>query len=89
MRIGVTGHAAIRPVAVRHRADVGARVTTAEVPVGARHRGEGHAIRVPLDEVVEVEEDGVRATRTPATGVTAETAVAVGIAGDADGENTP
>jgi hypothetical protein len=40
-----------------------------------------------LDEVVEAEEDGVRAIRMPATGVTAETAVAVGIAVVAGGKD--
>ena len=44
---------------------------------------------VLLDEVAEVEEDGAPAIRMPATGVTAETAAAVGIAVVAGGENTP
>jgi hypothetical protein len=88
MKTGVIGHAVTRPVAVRHRADAGARATTAEVPVGARHQGGGNVI-VLLDGVAEAEEDGVRAIRMPATGVTAETAAAVGIAVVAGGENTP
>jgi hypothetical protein len=85
---GVIGHAAIRLVAVRHRADAEARATTAGVPAGARHQGGGNVI-VLLDEAAEVEEDGVPAIRMPATGVTAETAAAVGIAAGAGGENTP
>jgi hypothetical protein len=42
---------------------------------------------VLLDGVVEAEEDGARAIRTPVTGVTAETAAAVGIAVVAGGED--
>jgi hypothetical protein len=44
-------------------------------------------VLVLLDGVVEAEEDGARAIRTPATGVTAETAAAVGIAVVAGGED--
>jgi hypothetical protein len=42
---------------------------------------------VLLDGVAEAEEDGARAIQMPATGVTAETAAAVGIAVVAGGED--
>ena len=60
---------------------------TAGVPVAARRRGGENAMPVLLDGVAEAEEDGAQAIRMPATGVTAETAAAVGIAVVAGGED--
>ena len=60
---------------------------TAGVPVAARRRGGENAMPVLLDGVAEAEEDGARAIRMPATGVTAEIAAAVGIAVVAGGED--